>query len=209
MKAKIQEPQFLKTMPKIVAWLNKYEIKHFILLEDEKWGYKVNIDGTVNLASLNLDFIPVKFNIIEGSFICSGNLLKNLDFAPEKVFGDFNCNATKITSLKGAPKLVTGVFTCMKNNLKTLEGCPEKVGMEFICIGVGLTTLKFLPKSVGGLFFMSDNEKIKGCNLITDFQGVKKMQLEELTIKEKKFLQKNLSKPQPTSLLGTPEVYKI
>jgi len=58
---------------------------------------EVDVDGNVNISSMNLTEIPVKFGIVEGYFRCSHN---------------------KLTTLKNCPTSVGGSFYCEGNNLK-------------------------------------------------------------------------------------------
>ncbi len=200
--------QFLKTMPEIVAWLNNHDIQHFILLEDADWGYKVNIDGPVYLRSKGLDFIPVKFNVVEGYFHCGFNDITNLDFCPEKVLGDFDCSETLITSLKGGPKIVAGDYRCSDNDITSLEGVAEFVGDDFIANCCQLNTLEFCPKELGGVFNIHDNPDLKEAQTISDFKEIQKIQQEILVNIEKEFLDSKISKPLALREVET-EVHKI
>jgi hypothetical protein len=79
---------------------------------------KVDVVGGVNIISMNLTEIPVKFGKITGHFNCSNNHLTSLEFAPSKVGGSFDCSYNNLTSLEGCPDYVGGYFYCSNNPLK-------------------------------------------------------------------------------------------
>ena len=88
-------------------------------------------EGDVDLRSLGLTILPVKFKEVKGYFWCSHNNLTSLEGAPEKVGGHFWCSDNQLTSLKGAPKKVGRNFWCDYNKLTTLEGAPEEIDGDF------------------------------------------------------------------------------
>jgi len=117
----------------------------------------VNIQGDVNLQSLNLNRIPIKFGNVTGNFRCYENQLTSLEGSPQKVGGDFLCFGNQLTSLEGSPQKVGGEFDCSRNKLTSLEGSPQKVG-NFICSDNNLITLEGCPESVSGWFSCSRNK---------------------------------------------------
>ena len=58
---------------KIEDWLNKYDITNYELIEDEEYGYIINVNSNVYLNGLNLSSINVKFNIVNSDFNCYYN----------------------------------------------------------------------------------------------------------------------------------------
>ena len=138
----------LRKKEEIEAWLNQYNVKNYELIEDDTYGYVVNVNDNVNLSSKKLKNIEVKFNkvknffcddneleslqgcpeIVEKNFTCSNNKLITLEDCPKTIERDFYCDRNKITSLKGCPKIVKGYFNCEKNYLKSLKDGPEIVG---------------------------------------------------------------------------------
>ena len=54
-----------------------------------------DVDGDVDLSNMNLDKIPVKFNLVGGYFYCSNNNLTSLEGCPKEVGGDFYCSYNK------------------------------------------------------------------------------------------------------------------
>jgi hypothetical protein len=79
---------------------------------------KIDVDGGVRMVGVNLTEIPVKFNKVSGSFMCSFNHLTSLEFAPTSVGEDFYCSNNLLTSLEFAPSKVGGIFNCSNNHLK-------------------------------------------------------------------------------------------
>jgi len=133
------------------------------VIQDRLKACTKNSDGTysskgdVDLSSLELDRLPVKFKEVGGYFFCYGNKLTSLKGAPEKVGSDFQCDYNQLTTLEGSPKTVGGGFFCNYNQLTTLEGGPEKVNGGFSCQDNQLTSLKGAPEEVGGAFYCFNN----------------------------------------------------
>ena len=65
--------EFYKDKQQITNWLDKYQVKNYTLILDEKYGFVVDIDGDFKLNDKNLTNIPVKFNIVKGDFYCDNN----------------------------------------------------------------------------------------------------------------------------------------
>ena len=53
--------------------------------------------GDVNLSSLELDKLPVKFKEVGGDFFCYRNQLTTLEGAPETVGEDFYCHNNPVS----------------------------------------------------------------------------------------------------------------
>ena len=107
----------LKSKVKIENWLNKYNIKNYELVEDDEYGYVVNVNQNVFLFNKQLNSIDLKFNIINGDFWCSGNNLTSLKGCPNIIKGNFNCSNNKLTSLEYCPNIVYGNFYSNNNFL--------------------------------------------------------------------------------------------
>ena len=129
-----------------------------------KFDYKINDDdsidvrGDVHLSNKGLSKLPLKFNLVYGSFYCDGNQLTTLEGAPRTVGGDFSCSYNQLSNLEGAPISVGGGFSCSHNQLETLEDAPRTVGGSFNCSHNQLTSLEGAPTSVGGNFDCSYNQ---------------------------------------------------
>lgn len=113
----------------IFKFIRNFRIKR-ICKKNRITNYTINSDGSIhahqNVFISNSTYIPLKFNIVDGFFDCSGN---------------------KLTSLKGCPKEVGSWFDCSNNNLISLEYSPIIVGGDFNCNYNNLTNLKYAPKS--------------------------------------------------------------
>ena len=115
---------------KAKEWIEEFEKKPNVM-KNHDGSY--NVDGNVNLSQKNIKKLPVKFNIVKGSFLCYNNYLTSLEGAPNKVGGTFTCWNNQLTSLEGAPKEVGGDFWCGYNQLTSLEDAPKEVGENFEC----------------------------------------------------------------------------
>lgn len=107
-----------------------YNIKNYIINPDGT----IDVEGNVYIGSLDLDKLPLKFNIVNGSFDCSWNSLSTLEGSPKVVGGFFNVSNNKLTSLIGGPVNVKYSYVCSYNNLTSLEGCPIIIDGLFRCI---------------------------------------------------------------------------
>ena len=148
----------LKNKVKIKEWLNKYNIRNYVLKHDEKYGYVVNVNCGVDLSNINLNLIEVKFNIVDGWFDCRWNNLKSLEGSPKIVNGNFYGNFNQLESLKGCPKKIKGNFYCDSNHLTIKEICNN------------------LPNEVESNYIgLDENDKLGELQYITDFNKFKKI----------------------------------
>ena len=83
----------------IELWLNQYDIDNYELVEDQEYGYVVNVNNTVDFFNMELLDIEIKFNEINGDFCCSNNYLDFLKGCPEIVRGNFDCSHNDLKSL--------------------------------------------------------------------------------------------------------------
>ncbi len=116
----------------------KYAITDYSINSDGS----IDVVGSVYLFSMNLDKLPLKFNIVHGHFYCYKNELTSLEGSPESVRGSFDCSSNNLTSLEGSPKEVCGAFYCSSNNLTSLKGSPEIVYGTIYCGGNPLESLE-------------------------------------------------------------------
>jgi hypothetical protein len=168
----------LKEKEEIVEWLNKMSISNYELIEDEEYGYKVNVEEDVDISKKDLDYIAIKFGFIRGNFYCNNNKLEDLEGCPEIVKGSFWCYDNKIKSLKYFPKdvgfninissnkikelkniqkNVKGYFDCSNNEISYLKGRPKKVDGTFYFDGNNLKEIKIEEESINNLFVIDDN----------------------------------------------------
>ena len=157
----------------------KFRIVEEIEKIPENYGiekYKFRSDGTldvfqnVDLENKNLEELPFKFGKIDGNFNFFANYIKNLNDAPEEVYGYFNCGGNNLTSLKGIPKIINGWFNCQNNKLTDLKYTPNKIDGDFYCCYNNLTSLKGVPKVIKGNFDCSRNnlKNLKGAPKIVN-----------------------------------------
>ncbi len=81
----------------IIDICTKYRIKNYTINQDGS----IDVNGNVNLSSLELTELPLKFNRVSGYFSCSLNKLTSLEGCPSYVGGDFYCSWNELTSLDG------------------------------------------------------------------------------------------------------------
>ena len=162
--------KFYTDKQKIINWLEKHQVKNYILVPDEKYGFVIDVNGDADLSDQNLINIPVKFNKISGYFGCSNNQLTSLEFCPKTVTDTLNCSYNKLTSLEFNPQIVGDNFWCNHNKLTSLEFCPQTVNGGFYCSHNKLASLEFCPQTVGSSFYCNDNPKLKEIQKITDFK---------------------------------------
>lgn len=98
--------------------------------------YTYNKDGSIDVhtsvyfdnvgTSKKLEKLPIKFNIVYGSFSCQNNNLSSFENFPKTINGQLNISNNKFVSLKGCPVII-GNFTrshinCSGNNILSFEG---------------------------------------------------------------------------------------
>ncbi len=101
----------------IEEWLKRYKIINYTINDD----LSVNVNKSVYLNNENLKEIPIQFNKVNRTFVCSFNQLTSLIGSPKEVNGHFSCFNNNLTSLKYSPKRIKGWFYCFNNNLKKIE----------------------------------------------------------------------------------------
>jgi len=119
------KPNFPTTREEVIVVCRKYGIENYTINDD----LSINVDGEVYLVYKRLEYLPLKFNYVSGTFICSSNKLKSLEGCPQTVSGSFYCFNNKLESLEGSPQTVNGNFLCSYNELKDLEHFPEVNGI--------------------------------------------------------------------------------
>jgi len=63
----------------------KYEIENYIINDD----LSIDVDGAVDLYNKKLEYLPLKFNYVDGNFNCARNKLKTLEGSPKTISGYF------------------------------------------------------------------------------------------------------------------------
>ena len=120
----------LKTKEEVQSWLDKNEIKNYIINDN----LIVDVKDTVYLINKNYSEyqLPIQFGKVDKDFICNWRFLSSLKGMPEYVGGDLDLQNNNISSLKGSPKEVKGNFNVSGNPLINLQHPPKSVG-TFIC----------------------------------------------------------------------------
>ena len=145
---------FPTTREEVIEVCNRYRINNYTINDD----LSIDVEGHVNLAYKNLEYLPLRFNYVSGDFSCYDNKLKTLEGCPQTVSGSFDCSNNKLESLEGCPQTVDGNFDCYRNKLITLEGSPSVVNGNLICYVNELETLEGSPKTINGNFLCFVNK---------------------------------------------------
>lgn len=124
------------------------------------------IGSSVYLDDMNLEIIPIKFNLIDGNFTCSNNNLSNMNNGPLNVTGifqvtnnknpNFTLSRTDTTAVLGCPTKVQAFFA-YNSKLKSLKGCPLYCMSYFNVMNNDLTSLNFFPKFIGAKCSLGNN----------------------------------------------------
>ncbi len=147
-----EEVYFRSNKSSIKKICEEFKIKNYSINPDGT----VNVDGDVDLSSLNLKRLPLRFGIVHGNFDCSKNKLTSLEGSPKEITKDFLCHENNLNSLKGGPKKVTRAYECHRNQLTSLEGSPIQVNSFKCCINQ-LTNLEGGPRFVTNTYNCSSN----------------------------------------------------
>jgi len=145
-------PNFPTTRDEVIEVCEKYEIYNYIINDD----LSIDVADDVFLTR-SLEYLPLKFNHVEGSFLCGFNELKTLEGSPQTLGGFFDCSYNKLKTLEGCPQtIVRGSFKCSNNNIMTLEGSPQTINGDFICSDNKLVDLEHFPE-VNGIINIEKN----------------------------------------------------
>ncbi len=137
----------------IIEICKKYKITNYTINHDGS----IDVDGDVDITYEGLEQLPLKFNKINGSFLCYENILTSLEGCPKYVGESFNCSNNQLTTLVGCPMDVIGFFGCHNNKLSSLEGSPEYIGGIFNCSNNKLNTLVGSPIIIDKSLEIEDN----------------------------------------------------
>ena len=121
-------PNFPTTREEVVEVCEKYEIENYIINDD----LSIDVDSDISITFQSLEYLPIKFNYVSGSFDCDHNKLKSLEGSPQTVDGNFFCQHNELKTLKGSPQTVVRLFDCSFNKLTDLEYFPEVNGSVII-----------------------------------------------------------------------------
>lgn len=127
-------------------FFDKAKIKksNIIVNDDGSFDLKCSIDITRNIRKL--DRLPVKFNIVDGSFKCIEVGLTSLEGMPRHVYGDYDIGYNNLTSLEGGPEFVSKTCSVIGNKIVDLKGAPKMAGHFYVTETKTLTSLKGVPE---------------------------------------------------------------
>ena len=145
-------PNFPTTREEVIQVCEKHEIENYTINDD----LSIDVDDNVHLGFKMLEYLPLKFNYVSGSFNCFYNKLTSLEGCPQKVGGSFGCFYNNLESLEGCPQTVGGDFSCSDNELVSLKGGLHTVGGNFNCVYNKLTDLENFPE-VSGNVYITEN----------------------------------------------------
>ncbi|MEN6291727.1 MAG: hypothetical protein ABFD07_06895, partial [Methanobacterium sp.] len=74
--------KFNESKESIDSICQKYGIENFTINEDGS----IDVNGHVNISSMKLTKLPLKFRNVTGDFSCSDNHLTTLEGAPQSAF---------------------------------------------------------------------------------------------------------------------------
>lgn len=171
----------LNSIYEVNSWLNRNNIQNYIIRQDNS----VDVRGNVDISNRGIYEIPVKFNIVNGSFNCSGNKMLDLTGSPILVYGDFDCSNNKIISLRGGPSHVYGTMDCSNNRLTTLQHAPLHVEENFWANNNELQHVLFFPEFVGKEFSLEANRALTYLQHIKSFpdlQGYRQVIIDEFDL---------------------------
>lgn len=75
----------IKIKKNIEKWLDKYGIKNYKLIPNDKYGFVIDVYQNFDLKNQNLKDISIKFKNIFGDFFDNNYNLTPLSWAPSKV----------------------------------------------------------------------------------------------------------------------------
>lgn len=109
---------------RVLYLCRKYGIENYTINKDNS----IDVQGDLYLRDYRFEKLPIKFNIISGTFDCSHNRLTSFENFPKQV-GRLCASDNKIESLVGLPLVVKSHFDIRPfinlsgNNIRTFEGC--------------------------------------------------------------------------------------
>lgn len=126
----------------IIKICNKLNIKKYSINND----LSIDVDFDVVLSGLIKGRIPLKFNNINGTFICCKSELTTLENSPRYIKGNFNVDKNKLTNLENSPISIGGYFSVEYNNLISLKGSEKITDIKniYFCNNK-LVSLKYHP----------------------------------------------------------------
>lgn len=131
----------------LIIDLDKFGIKNYTINDDGT----IDVDGDVDLSCNGLVEIPFIFRNISGAFDVSENKLETLKNSPIYVGNSFNCSFNNLTSLKFGPIEVGGTYRARYLSLENLDGLALEIGLNLV---------------------ITNNNKLKDLNAISNIEGI-------------------------------------
>ena len=183
--------------------LDDVKIRESLLQLPIKFDY---VMGDFDISSCGLISLMGCPEVVDGSFICTNNRLRDLKMGPKSVQGNYDIRQSNLYSLDGAPKHIKWDFDASYNSLSdllgspsvvdgsfyvsncllmTLSGAPDKVQKDFDCSSNFLESLQYGPDFIKGIYDCSHNDIIsldKGPSTVGVFKhdGNRKLTSEEI-----------------------------
>jgi hypothetical protein len=131
----------------------------------------VSVHGSKSIIKLvkNIDKLPVRFDTVEGRFLCYGKGLYTLDGCPRIVGGEFNYSSNNLTDPSGGP-VECGTYFGSGNNLTTLVGSPKIVNNSHYAI-----SSNYLPNLIGATESTLQNFTCTRILTLTSLEGLPKV----------------------------------
>jgi hypothetical protein len=138
-----------------------YDVENYEINDDGS----VDVDDTIIITNASYRKLPIRFNIVKGSFHIQQSHLATLEGFPKEIGGDLRIGQCKIASLEHGPIKVGKDYYVNDNRLTSLKGAPPKIKGTFDCSNNDLDDLKFCPSEVGNFFNASNNyiESLDDC----------------------------------------------
>jgi hypothetical protein len=118
----------------------EYDIDRYEINSDGS----IDVSGDVDLTRIGLDYLPLNFNKVSGSFCCNDNDLTSLSGSPVTVGGDFDCSINGLTSLEGSPITVGGYYSCFHNKLTSTYSGDTDIEVS----GLVRSNFNYLPQEM-------------------------------------------------------------
>lgn len=138
----------------------------------------VDVHGDVNLRGDDLEWLPIPFNIVHGSFDISNNRIYEFHNFPKeiksdllamqnmfesfsgfetKVGGSIIFSNNRIRSVKGLPNEIYGALDLSENNIVFMDGIPNIIHGYLDMNGNNIQNLKPFPVQIEGSINVSYN----------------------------------------------------
>ena len=157
---------FFKTVEEIEIWLKAMRVSAYRINED----LSIDLYRNLSLSEKDIEYLPVQFGHVKGSFFCQYNGLKSLVGSPRILNGEFHCDGNLLTTLEGSPE-ETCMFSATANRLVSLKGCPRRILGSFYVNENLLTEIDAQPEYIKGNFGLTQNpiRSLEGLHVDFDY----------------------------------------